>query len=288
MQRSKPPIPNPSPVRTGTPARQGLSGGGGRKEEGTFPFEQRWRGVTVFGIRPVLEAIHSGKEIEKIFFQQNTGGRLMSELREEIKKFKIPFQFVPPEKLNHLIKSRNHQGVVAILSPISYRNIEDIIPVVFENGETPLVIILDRITDVRNMGAIIRSAECAGVHALILPSRGSAQINSDAIKTSAGAIFNIPVCRSENLKQTIDFLKKSGLNIVACTEKSERTVYEADLSLPLALLLGSEENGISEEYLKISDQKVKIPLFGKIESLNVSVSAGIVLYEVIRQRIVKK
>lgn len=238
----------------------------------------------IFGIRPVIEAIRSGKEVEKIFFQQGTGSALMAELNDEIKKYKIPFQFVPAEKLNHLMKSKNHQGVVAQLSPVTYRDIEDIIPAVFEKGEVPLVIILDRITDVRNFGAISRSAECAGAHALIIPSKGSAQINSDAIKTSAGALYQIPVCRSENLKQTCDFLKRSGLRIIACTEKTDQTIYNTDFSLPTAIILGSEEDGISEEYLKFSDEKTTIPLFGKIESLNVSVSAGITLYEVVRQR----
>lgn len=238
----------------------------------------------IFGIRPIIEAIRSGKEVEKIFFQQGTGSALMAELTEEIKKYKIPFQFVPAEKLNHLIKSRNHQGVVAQLSPVSYRDIEDIIPTVFEKGETPLVIILDRITDVRNFGAISRSAECAGVHALIIPSKGSAQINSDAIKTSAGALYQIPVCRTENLKQTCEFLKKSGLRLVACTEKTDRSIYDTDFTVPTALIMGSEEDGISSEYLKISDDKASIPLYGKIESLNVSVSAGITLYEIVRQR----
>lgn len=238
----------------------------------------------IFGIRPVIEAIRSGKEIEKIFLQKNIANKLMGEFNKEIKNFKIPFQFVPEEKLNHLIKSRNHQGVVALLSPITYRDIEDIIPTVFEKGETPLVIILDRITDVRNLGAIARTAECTGAHALIVPAKGSAQINSDAIKSSAGAIYQIPICRSENLKNTIDFLKRSGLRIISCTEKSEKTIYETDFSLPTAIVLGSEEDGISEEYLKLSDAKVQIPFKGKIESLNVSVSAGIALYEAVRQR----
>ena len=178
----------------------------------------------IFGIRPVIEAIRSGKEIEKIYFQQGAGSALMAELSDEIRKYKIPFQFVPSEKLNHMMKSKNHQGVIAQLSPVTYRDIEDIIPTIFEKGETPLVIILDRITDVRNFGAISRSAECAGAHALIIPSKGSAQINGDAIKTSAGALYQIPVCRSENLKQTCDFLKKSGLRIIACTEKTDNRI----------------------------------------------------------------
>ena len=238
----------------------------------------------IFGIRPIIEAMRAGKEIEKIFFQQGAGSKMMSELNDEIRKYKIPFQFVPPEKLNHLVKSKNHQGVVAQLSPVTYRSLEDIIPTIFEKGEVPLVIILDRITDVRNFGAISRSAECAGVHALIIPSKGSAQVNSDAIKTSAGALYQIPLCRSENLKHTCDFLKRSGLQIVACTEKTTETIYATDLSLPTAIIMGSEEDGVSEDYLKMADAKAKIPLFGKIESLNVSVSAGITLYEVVRQR----
>lgn len=208
----------------------------------------------------------------------------MGELNNEIKDFKIPFQFVPIEKLNHLVKTKNHQGIVAVLSPIAYQNLENIIPTIFEKGENPLVMILDRITDVRNLGAISRSAECAGAHAIVVPSKGSGQINSDAVKSSAGAIFNIPVCRSENLKSTIDFLKKSGLQVVACTEKTDTTIYENDFSLPTAIILGSEEDGISPEYLKLSDARAQIPLFGKIESLNVSVSAGVILYEVVRQR----
>jgi 23S rRNA (guanosine2251-2'-O)-methyltransferase len=238
----------------------------------------------VCGIHPIIEAIRSGKEIEKIFFQKNAGNKVMAELNDAIKEYNIPFQFVPMEKLNHLVKSTNHQGVVAMLSPIAYQNLDNIIPTIFEKGEIPLVLILDRITDVRNLGAIARSAECAGVHAIVVPSRGSGQINSDAIKSSAGAIFNIPVCRSENLKLTIDNLKKSGLSIIACTEKAEKTIFENDFSLPSAIILGSEEDGISEEYLRLSDERTKIPLFGSTESLNVSVSAGIILFEVIRQR----
>ena len=238
----------------------------------------------IFGIHPVIEAIRSGKEIEKIFVQKNIANKLMAELNNEIKELSIPIQFVPAEKLNHLVKAKNHQGVVAVLSPIGYQNLEDIIPTIFESGETPLLLILDRITDVRNLGAIARSAECSGVHAIIVPNRGSGQINSDAIKSSAGAIFNIPVCRSENLKHTIDMLKKSGLSIIACTEKTDKTIYKTDFTLPAAIVLGSEEDGISAEYLRLCDSQAMIPLFGKTESLNVSVSAGIILYEVIRQR----
>ncbi len=276
MERNKPerrPFTRSNDSSSRTSGRPSF--GGEKKEEAN---------KLIFGIRPIIEAIRSGKEVEKIFFQQGTGSALMAELNDEIKKYKIPFQFVPAEKLKHLIKSRNHQGVVAQLSPVTYRDIEDIIPIAFEKGEIPLVIILDRITDVRNFGAISRSAECAGAHALIIPSKGSAQINNDAIKTSAGALYQIPVCRSESLKQTCDFLKKSGLQIVACTEKTKTTIYDTDFTVPTAIILGSEEDGISSEYLKFSDAQAMIPLFGKIESLNVSVSAGVTLYEVVRQR----
>jgi 23S rRNA (guanosine2251-2'-O)-methyltransferase len=249
-----------------------------RIEEKYFP---------VFGIQPVKEAIRAGKEIERIFLQRETGNKLINDIRE-IKEFKIPFQFVPVEKLNRLIKSKNHQGVVALLSPITYCNIEDILPRVFENGETPLVIILDRITDVRNLGAIARTAECMGAHAMLIPSRGNAQINSDAIKTSAGALFNLPVCRSENLKHTIEILKRSGLQVIACSEKSQTQLNDLDLSLPVAIIMGSEENGISPEYLRLCHTKAAIPTLGKTSSLNVSVAAGIALYEVMRQRKFRK
>lgn len=244
----------------------------------------RRAGRPICGLHPVLEAIRAGKEIEKIYLLKMNANKLMAELNQDIKKFNIPFQFVPEEKLNHLVKATNHQGVVAILSPVSYQDLDLILPTVFERGENPLVLVLDRITDVRNLGAIARSAECAGVNAIVVPSRGSGQINSDAIKSSAGALFNIPLCRSENLKQSLNLMKQSGLQIVACTEKADKAVYKADLSLPTALILGSEEDGISDEYLKMADVKVKIPMLGHTSSLNVSVSAGIVIFEAIRQR----
>lgn len=212
----------------------------------------------------------------------------MSEFKQDIKEFKISFQFVPAEKLNRLAKSKNHQGVVALLSPIVYHKIENILPRIFEDGEIPLIIILDRITDVRNLGAIARTAECMGVHAMVVPLRHSAQINSDAIKTSAGALFNLPVCRSENLKHTIDFLKHSGLQIIGCTEKAKKQLNELELSLPTALVFGSEETGISPEHLKQCHAEARIPLLGKTASLNVSVAAGIALYEVMRQQKFRK
>lgn len=242
------------------------------------------KNLMLFGSRAVIEAIKSGKELEKIFLQNNVSNELTSELKRLIRENNIPFQYVPPEKLNRL-SNKNHQGVIAFLSAITYQSIENILPAVFEEGKTPLVLILDRITDVRNFGAIARTAECAGVDAIIIPAKGAAQINGDAIKTSAGALHIIPVCRSENLKTTIEYLKESGLQIIACTEKSEKYYNETNLQLPAAIILGSEEDGISDEYLKRSNEKVKIPLMGKIESLNVSVATAIILYEAVRQRL---
>ena len=191
---------------------------------------------------------------------------------------------MPPEKLKR-ITDKNHQGVVAYLTEINYYNSEEILAEVFEKGKIPLVLILDRVTDVRNFGAIARGAECAGVDFIIIPSRGAAQITGDAIKTSAGALHRIKVCREDNLKTTIEYLKESGLQIVSCHEKTDNLIYDADLTKPTAIIVGSEENGISNEYLKRSDIQVKIPMAGKIASLNVSVASGIVLFEAVKQRL---
>lgn len=237
----------------------------------------------VFGIRAVIEAIRSGREIESLYIQRGTGGGLLNELKELTREHGIIAQQVPVEKLNR-ITAKNHQGVIAVISPIIYQKIENIIPTVFERGETPLVLVLDGITDVRNMGAIARTAECAGVHAIVVPAKGSAQINADAIKTSAGALYKIPVCRHDNFMQTMRFLQESGLQLVACTEKTKDYIYTPDYTLPTAIIMGSEEDGIRKEILRIADYLAKIPMFGEIESLNVSVSAGVILYEAIRQR----
>lgn len=246
--------------------------------------EKKEKNTFIFGIRAVIEAVTAGKELEKVFVQKGLTSELSHELQKTLRESNIPFQYVPAEKINKVAGYRNHQGVAAILSPVTYQHIENILPQLFEEGKTPLLLILDRITDVRNFGAICRSAECLGVHMVIIPSRGGAQVTPDAIKTSAGALHKIPVCRSENLKTTIAFLKESGLQIIACTEKAEKNSSSADLTLPSAVLLGSEEDGISEEYLRHADVQVKIPLLGEIGSLNVSVAAGIILYEAQRQR----
>ncbi len=237
----------------------------------------------IYGIRPAIEAIKSGKELEKIFLQNGLKGEGFRELFGLIRDLEIPFQFVPVEKLNRL-SHQNHQGVISFVSEITYQRIEDIVPFVFEQGRQPLFLILDRITDVRNVGAIARTAECAGVDGILIPSRGSAQINSDAIKTSAGALYKLPVVRCNDLKESIRFLKESGLTIVAANEKTELNYTMADFNKPMALILGSEGEGISDELLKLTDQTIRIPLQGEINSLNVSVASGVILFEILRQR----
>jgi 23S rRNA (guanosine2251-2'-O)-methyltransferase len=238
----------------------------------------------IFGTRAVIEALQAGKDIEKILLQKGLSNELYHQLRQALQGKTVPFQFVPPEKLKR-ITDKNHQGVVAYLTEITYYSTEELLTGVFEKGKTPLVLILDRITDVRNFGAITRGAECAGVDFIIIPSRGAAQINGDAIKTSAGALHRLKVCREDNLKTIIEFLKESGLQIIACHEKTDNLIYDADFTAPTAVIMGSEENGISNEYLKRSDMQVKIPMAGKIASLNVSVAAGIVLFEAVKQRL---
>ncbi len=238
----------------------------------------------IFGTRAVIEALHAGKDVDKILVQKGLSNELYNQLRQALKGQTVPIQFVPPEKLKR-ITDKNHQGVIAYLTEITYYQVEEELAAVFEKGETPLVLILDRITDVRNFGAIARGAECAGVHFIVIPSRGAAQINGDAIKTSAGALHRLKVCREDNLKHTLEFLKESGLQIISCHEKTEQLIYAADFTKPTAIIMGSEENGISNEYVKRSDMQVKIPMTGSIASLNVSVATGIVLFEAVKQRL---
>ena len=245
--------------------------------------ESRESNQMIFGIRAVIEAIKAGKDIESLFIQRGLTGGLYTELKTLLREYDIPSHQVPVEKLNR-ITAKNHQGVVAFISPITYQKIEDIIPAVYENGKTPLVLLLDNITDVRNFGAIARTAECAGVHAIVIPKKGAAQINPDAVKTSAGALYKVPVCRHDNLLTVLRFLKDSGLQIVACTEKTDDLIYKPDYTVPTAVIMGAEDEGISFELIRNSDYLTKIPMTGEIESLNVSVSAGIILYEAVRQR----
>lgn len=237
----------------------------------------------VFGIRAVMEAIESGKEIESLFIQRGLSGHLFQELKQVLKEHQIAYQQVPIEKLDRITR-KNHQGVIAVISPITYQQVEHVVPLIYEKGEVPLLLILDGITDVRNLGAIARSAECAGVHALVVPKRGSAEINPDAIKTSAGALYKIDVCREEDLTQTVRFLQDSGVKVVVCTEKTSDTIYQQDYTGPLALIMGSEDEGVSNQLIRIADGLAKIPMMGEIGSLNVSVASGVVLFEAVRQR----
>ncbi|MCQ2315214.1 MAG: 23S rRNA (guanosine(2251)-2'-O)-methyltransferase RlmB [Bacteroidales bacterium] len=237
----------------------------------------------VFGVHPVEEVMRAGREFEKIFVQNGLRSPQISAICGYAKEHGVPVQFVPVEKLNRLTR-KNHQGIVAFVCPISYQDIENVIPMAYEAGRVPFVVILDRVTDVRNFGAIARTCYAAGADAIVIPSRGSALINGDAMKTSAGALSLINVCRVENLKDTIDFLKASGLKVVAFSEKGRQTIWQADLTGPVAVLMGSEEDGISEAYLKRADNHLVIPMPGDIDSLNVSVATGIVAFEIVRQR----
>lgn len=237
----------------------------------------------IFGTRAVMEAIRAGREIEKIFIQSGLNNDLIKELITEAKKRSVPFTFVPQQKLNSLT-GKNHQGVICQLSAAQYASLENIIDKIFSEGREPFLLILDRITDVRNFGALARTAECAGIDAIVIAEKGNAPMSADAMKTSAGALSHLPVCRERDLKKTFRFLKDSGIQIIACTEKAEQTLYEVDFNAPVALVLGSEEDGISPELLKTADFLAKIPMKGKIESLNVSVAAGIAIFEVIRQK----
>jgi 23S rRNA (guanosine2251-2'-O)-methyltransferase len=237
----------------------------------------------IYGFQPVVEAIKSGKVIDKLFVQKNLHPHKDQIVRQLSKLHEIPVQYVPKEKLNRLTY-QNHQGLVAFVSAIEYTDIEVLLPGIFERGKIPFILVLDSVTDVRNFGAIARTAECAGVDAILIASKGAAQVNEVAVKTSAGALNRIPVCRNHNLKDAVTFLKQSGLKVFAATEKANTLYYMEDYKMPLAIIMGSEERGVSGEYLKLCDETVKIPLKGEIESLNVSVATGIVLFEVVKQR----
>ena len=237
----------------------------------------------IFGIRPIIEAIEAGKTIDKLFIQKGLHNDLFAELWKLVRLKRVNYKHVPLEKINRLTR-KNHQGVFAFISPIDFHNIEDIVPTLYEKGKTPLILVLDRITDVRNFGAIARTAVCAGVDTILIPEQNSAAINADAIKTSAGALLKITVCRTWNLKMSLQFMKDSGIQLISCTERTQDNMYKPDYTPPTAIIIGSEEDGISAEFLKMSDAKSKIPMSDKIASLNVSVATGIILYEVIRQR----
>ena len=237
----------------------------------------------IFGIRAIIEAVNAGKTIDKLFIQKGLHNDLFAELWKLVRLKRINYKHVPLEKINRLTR-KNHQGVFAFISPIDFHNIEDVVPALYEQGKNPLILVLDRITDVRNFGAIARTAECAGVDAIIIPEQNAAAINADAIKTSAEALHKITVCRTWNLKLAIQFMKESGIQLVGCTEKTQDMMYKPDYTPPTAIIMGSEEDGVSPEFLKMCDARAKIPLAGKIASLNVSVATGVILYEAIRQR----
>ena len=237
----------------------------------------------IFGIRPVVEAIEAGREIEKLYIRKGAEGQLMTELRDLCLRHRVHVQEVPVEKLNRRVRG-NHQGVVAQIAAIAYVQLDDILERV-PDDETPLVVVFDGVTDVRNFGAIARSAECAGAHGLIAPLKNSAPVNAEAIRASAGALTTIPVCRVGSIRNTIKTLQAEGFQVVAATEKSRKLLYDADLRRPTALVMGAEETGISKEVLKLCDERLAIPLIGRIESLNVSAAAAVMLFEVVRQRI---
>lgn len=237
----------------------------------------------IFGIRPVAEAIEAGKQIERIYMRKGADGQLINDLKDLCYRHRLHIQEVPVEKLNRLTRG-NHQGVVAQIAAIEYVPVEDIFERV-PDDETPLIVIFDGITDVRNFGAIARSAECAGAHGLIVPLKNSAPVNADAIRSSAGALTSIPVCRVGSIRNTIKMLQNEGYTVVAATEKSRKLLYDADFTRPTAIVLGNEERGVSKEVLKLCNEQLAIPMIGHIESLNVSAAAAVMLFEVVRQRI---
>ena len=236
----------------------------------------------VFGLHPVMEAIKSSKEINKIMIQKGLQGNLFHELRGMLRHSMVNIQLVPVQKLNSITR-KNHQGVIAFISPVTYHKVEDLIPRLYEEGKEPKFIILDGVTDVRNFGAIARTAECLGFNGMIIPAKGGATVTSDAIKTSAGALLNLPVCRVDSLKQSVDFMVESGLTLVACTEKTDDSIYDFDYSGPLGIVMGNEETGISIDIINRVQHIGKIPMTGDIKSMNVAVSAGIVMYEAVRK-----
>jgi 23S rRNA (guanosine2251-2'-O)-methyltransferase len=237
----------------------------------------------LYGVHPLLEALDAGKTIEKVLMQRGLAPDTTQRLTTALRERQVPVQTVPKARLD-AITTRNHQGVIAYISPVEYYTLEWIVPTIYERGEVPLILVLDRITDVRNFGAICRSAECAGVHAVVIPDRGAAQINHDAVKTSAGAVLRLPICKVRSLREALRYLSESGMAVVGVEETGTHTYYQADCTEPLALVMGSEEDGISLPLRPYVNHSVRIPMRGATESLNVSVAAGIVLFEVLRQR----
>lgn len=238
----------------------------------------------IYGIRAVMEAIEAGKDIDKIFISKELHGELASELITRAHESRIIVQRVPPERINRITR-KNHQGVLAMLSAVTYHRLEHLVPALYEQGRLPFVVVLDGITDVRNFGAIARTAECVGADAIVIPEHGSVSVGGDAVKTSAGALLHIPVCRERSTPLAVKFLKDNGYRVVAVSEKSAVNYTQIDYTGPVALVMGAEDTGISPEVVKLVDSGAAIPMFGRIGSLNVSVAAGVVMYEVVRQRL---
>ena len=241
------------------------------------------KSTQVYGIRAVIEAIKAHKPIDKVFIQKGLQGSLVKELMSEVRKEGISTSHAPVEKLNKLC-SQNHQGVVAFVSPVDFHPFEALAEEIIEREDNPLFLLLDQVSDVRNFGAIIRTAECSGVHAIVIQHKGAAPVTADTIKTSAGAVYNVPISKVAHLKDAVYYLQASNVQIVAATEKTEHSIYTTDLNKPTAIIMGSEDVGISPSLLKVVDQKASIPILGSIDSLNVSVACGIILYEAVRQR----
>ena len=237
----------------------------------------------VYGIRPVLEAIDAGRQIDRVLLRVGLQGDLVGELRARIKEVGLPSQYVPVEKLNALTRN-NHQGVVALMAPIEYHNFETLLQTLLDQGKMPFVVLLDHVTDVRNVGAIARSAECAGVDALVVPAHGSARIGADAVKSSAGALMRLPVCREENLKTVVNMAKAMGLQVVVASEKASVDYRSVDFRQPTLLVMGAEDKGVSNDLLRLSDCRARIPIVGDIQSLNVSVAAALFMFESLSQR----
>lgn len=237
----------------------------------------------IYGIRAVIEAVNAGKTIDRVFLQKGLQGALYKELLATLQGAQIATQYVPIEKLNRMSK-KNHQGVIATLSPVEYQDFEELVIGVTESGKVPLFLVLDHLQDVRNFGAIVRTAECTGVSGVIIPKRGSVSVTADAVKTSAGAVFRVPICKVDNLIDAVYYLQGSGIRVVAATEKTNNLLYSEDFTTPLAIVMGAEDVGISGGVLKVVDSRVKLPMAGEIGSLNVSVACAVFLYEAVRQR----
>ncbi|MBT8323796.1 MAG: 23S rRNA (guanosine(2251)-2'-O)-methyltransferase RlmB [Winogradskyella sp.] len=239
--------------------------------------------TTIYGIRAIIEAVKSGENIDKVFLQKGLRGELFLELEQLLRQERLNVSYVPIEKLNRLTQ-HNHQGAVAQIAPISFYDIDDLVTTVLESGKTPLFLLLDQLSDVRNFGAIIRTAECTGVSGIIIQKKGGAPINGDTIKTSAGAIFKIPICKVDHIKDAVYHMQASGIKVIAATEKAQDFIYDISLKEPCAIIMGSEGKGINPSVIKIADASAKLPIMGEIESLNVSVACGAFLYEAVRQR----